>query len=99
MTDVGFKIVMTKDAQINEESKTPLSFGKEAGGEAQLSIIIINYNTFELTCKCIQSLYDKLAGLTYEIILVDNASKECGNLYQTPSTFFTELEQTILKFV
>jgi GT2 family glycosyltransferase len=40
----------------------------------QLSIIIINYNTFELTCKCIQSLYDKLKDLTYEIILVDNAS-------------------------
>jgi GT2 family glycosyltransferase len=43
----------------------------------QLSIIIINYNTFELTCKCIQSVYDKLEGLVYEIILIDNASTEC----------------------
>jgi GT2 family glycosyltransferase len=42
-----------------------------------LSIIIINYNTFQLTCNCIQSLYDKLTSLEYEIVLVDNASLEC----------------------
>ncbi|MEX6687372.1 glycosyltransferase family 2 protein [Danxiaibacter flavus] len=43
----------------------------------QLSIIIINYNTFELTCRCIQSIYEKLTDLTFEIVLVDNASIEC----------------------
>src|ERR1700761_7305700 len=43
----------------------------------QLSIIIINYNTFQLTCNCIQSIYDKLTGVDFEIILVDNASVEC----------------------
>ncbi len=43
----------------------------------QLSIIIINYNTFQLTCNCIQSIKDKLIDLTYEIILVDNDSSEC----------------------
>lgn len=48
----------------------------------QLSIIIINYNTFQLTCNCIQSIKEKLIGLTYEIILVDNASSECDpNLF------------------
>jgi GT2 family glycosyltransferase len=41
-----------------------------------LSIIIINYNTFRLTLNCIQSVYDKVSGLQYEIILVDNASSE-----------------------
>jgi len=44
----------------------------------QLSIIIINYNTFRLTCNCIQSIHNKLNGLSYEIILVDNASVECN---------------------
>lgn len=44
----------------------------------QLSIIIINYNTFELTCKCIASLQEKLLDVEYEIILVDNASVECN---------------------
>jgi GT2 family glycosyltransferase len=43
----------------------------------ELSIIIINYNTFELTCKCIQSLQEKVQDINYEIILVDNASVEC----------------------
>lgn len=43
----------------------------------QLSIIIINYNTFQLTCNCLQSIQEKLHGLTYEIVLVDNASTEC----------------------
>lgn len=43
----------------------------------QLSIIIINYNTFQLTCNCIVSIKEKLPGMTYEIILVDNASTEC----------------------
>ena len=43
----------------------------------QLSIIIINYNTFRLTCNCIQSIQEKLVDLEYEIILVDNDSSEC----------------------
>lgn len=43
----------------------------------QLSIIIINYNTFQLTCNCILSIKEKLIDLTYEIILVDNDSSEC----------------------
>jgi GT2 family glycosyltransferase len=43
-----------------------------------LSIIIINYNTFQLTCNCIASLQEKLLDVDYEIILVDNASVECN---------------------
>ncbi len=42
-----------------------------------VSIIIINYNTFQLTCNCIQSIYQKVNGLSFEIVLVDNASVEC----------------------
>lgn len=43
-----------------------------------LSIIIINYNTFQLTCNCIASLYDKLKDVDFEVVLVDNASTECN---------------------
>ena len=39
-----------------------------------LSIIILNYNTFELTCQCIESINKFTKGLDYEIIVVDNAS-------------------------
>lgn len=42
-----------------------------------LSIIIINYNTFEITLKCIASVYENLKEDNFEIILVDNASVEC----------------------
>lgn len=42
----------------------------------QVSIIIVNFNTFELTSNCIRSIYEKMNGLAYEIILVDNASNE-----------------------
>ncbi len=48
----------------------------------ELSVIIINYNTFQLTCNCIASLKEKLQDVSYEIILVDNASHECDpNLF------------------
>lgn len=44
----------------------------------ELSIIVINYNTFDLTTKCIASIYEFTVGLKFEIILVDNASTECS---------------------
>lgn len=42
----------------------------------QLSVIIINYNTFQLTYDCIASIIQYTYGLDYEIILIDNASDE-----------------------
>lgn len=44
----------------------------------QLSVIIVNHNTFSLTCKCIESIIRHTQGVEYEIILVDNASTECA---------------------
>lgn len=41
-----------------------------------VSVIILNYNTFELTCSCIRSVLSKTRGCSYEVILVDNASTE-----------------------
>lgn len=45
--------------------------------EIDVSIIIVNYNTFDLTCKCIGTVIQYTKGISYEIILVDNASAEC----------------------
>lgn len=42
-----------------------------------LSVIIVNYNTFTLTCNCIRSI-QQTALIEYEIILVDNNSSECN---------------------
>lgn len=41
-----------------------------------VSIIIVNYNTFELTKNTINSAIEKTKDLNYEIILVDNASTD-----------------------
>lgn len=39
-----------------------------------VSIIIINYNTTQLLKNCINSIIEKTFGLSYEIIVIDNAS-------------------------
>jgi GT2 family glycosyltransferase len=49
----------------------------------KLSVIIINFNTFNLSCNCINSVYEKLKNVEFEIILVDNSSYECDpNLFK-----------------
>ncbi len=42
----------------------------------QVSIIIVNYNTKELTKKAIQAVFDKTEGINYEVVIVDNDSKD-----------------------
>lgn len=39
-----------------------------------ISVIIVNYNTFSITCDCIESIVRLTHKAQYEIILVDNAS-------------------------
>ena len=46
-------------------------------GVIDVSIVIINYNTFKMTCDCINSIYKNTTAVSFEIILVDNDSKEC----------------------
>lgn len=41
-----------------------------------VSIIIVNYNTKALTLQCIDSIYRKTERVSYEIIVVDNASSD-----------------------
>lgn len=56
-----------------------------------VSIVIINYNTFQLTCNCIESIYTKCKEGDFEIILVDNASTECN-----PDLFIEKFANLIL---
>jgi GT2 family glycosyltransferase len=39
-----------------------------------VSVIIVNYNTFNITCDCIESTLRCTKNVAYEIIVVDNAS-------------------------
>lgn len=46
-----------------------------------VSIIIVNYNTKDLTLQCINSVYVKTQGISFEVILVDNASTDGSKEY------------------
>lgn len=41
-----------------------------------VSIIIVNYNTLKVTQDCLDSIFEKTAGIQFEVILVDNASTD-----------------------
>jgi GT2 family glycosyltransferase len=41
-----------------------------------VSIIIVNYNTCKITSDCINSIIDMTEDVSYEIIVVDNASQD-----------------------
>jgi len=51
-----------------------------------VSIIIVSYNTKELTKQTIQSVFDKTEGVEYEVIVVDNDSKD-GSVEELKKTF------------
>ncbi len=41
-----------------------------------VSVVIVNYNTFALTCACIETVLRHTQSVPYELIVVDNASTE-----------------------
>lgn len=46
-----------------------------------VSVIIVNYNTKALTKACIDSVFFKTKGVSFEVILVDNASNDGSKEY------------------
>jgi N-acetylglucosaminyl-diphospho-decaprenol L-rhamnosyltransferase len=42
----------------------------------KLSIIIVSYNTAELTLACIKSVYEQTSGIDFEVFVVDNNSHD-----------------------
>ena len=41
-----------------------------------LSIIIVSYNTKDLTCACLASVYEQTTAINYEVIVLDNNSMD-----------------------
>lgn len=62
----------------------------------ELSIIIVNYNTYHLTKQTINSLIEKEHNFSYEIILVDNASVD-GSIEALKRDFSTLISEGFLK--
>lgn len=46
-----------------------------------VSVILVNYNTLHLTKECIDSIFEKTQGISFEIILVDNDSQDGSQKY------------------
>lgn len=44
--------------------------------DIDVSVIIVNWNTRDITCECLQSVYDQTHNITFEVILVDNDSSD-----------------------
>jgi GT2 family glycosyltransferase len=44
--------------------------------DISLSIIIVNWNTRDVTRACLQSVQEHVTGVSYEVIVVDNASSD-----------------------
>lgn len=63
-----------------------------------LSIIIINYRTYELSKKAIESVISKDHPFSYEILLVDNASHD-GSLERLQKDFVNEAADGLIKFI
>ncbi len=42
----------------------------------ELSIIIVSWNTRELLARCLESVYATMQGRTFEVLVVDNASRD-----------------------
>ncbi|MFT8350512.1 glycosyltransferase family 2 protein [Clostridium saccharoperbutylacetonicum] len=62
----------------------------------KLSIIIVNYNTYTLTKQTIESITQKEHLFQYEILLVDNASKD-GSIEKLQETFNDLILKKVLK--
>jgi GT2 family glycosyltransferase len=56
-----------------------------------ISIIVVNYNTFELTSNCLESIFKSETTATYEVIVIDNASTD-----RSPSYFKERFPKIIL---
>jgi GT2 family glycosyltransferase len=56
----------------------------------ELSVIIVNYNGEKYLKNCLDSLKDKLQGIVYEVIIIDNASTD-GSI-----TFIKQYYQSIV---
>lgn len=63
-----------------------------------LSIIIVNFETYELTKQTIESVISKNHPFTYDIYLVDNASQD-GSIEKLKKDFRDESENGIIKFI
>ena len=62
--------------QNGQKPESSVSDTPPARPELDLSVIIVNYNTRDVTSKAVQSVLDHCGGLNLEVIVVDNDSSD-----------------------
>ncbi len=60
-----------------------------------VSIIIVNYNTKRLTLQCIESIFKSRPKARYEIIVVDNASRQKPQLPKRNNLYLIENQENL----
>jgi GT2 family glycosyltransferase len=63
-----------------------------------LTIIVISYNTQDMTISCLKSVYEQTRNITYNVIIVDNSSNDGSATEiakQFPKTELIKLEENI----
>ncbi|MDP3484554.1 MAG: glycosyltransferase, partial [Methanobacteriaceae archaeon] len=63
-----------------------------------LSIIVVNYRTYNLTNQAIESVITKNHPFKYNIYVVDNASED-GSLEKLQKDFSKEIQYGLIKFI
>ena len=63
--------MQTGDASLPETERTD-----DAGESCAVSVIIVNWNTREMTLECLRSLYAETTETPFEVLLVDNGSHD-----------------------
>lgn len=64
---------------MNAESSALMSLAAGVGSPQRpvdLSIVIVSYNTRQLTCECLSSIYGSEPQMQFEVLLFDNASDD-----------------------
>lgn len=65
--------------------------------DIDVSVIIVNFNTLELTRQCIQSIVNHTQGISYEIIVIDNNSNDGSQaiLSSDPRIYFIKSRENL----
>jgi GT2 family glycosyltransferase len=63
-------------AQQNISHKLGTNTGQRESYQFELSVVIVSYNTKDLTRECLQSVYREAEGISTEVLLVDNNSSD-----------------------
>lgn len=62
--------------QLSEKAGSALLMDAPSAVPIDVSIIIVSYNTRDVTLACLRSIRDRARGCTYEVIVIDNNSPD-----------------------